>query len=289
MKKLFLAILATSLTFTTLGLQFNSINAQAVTTTLISENFSSGSLGTNFNLLSGSIDLVGPNTQFVDYPSAVDLNGGSAGSIESQNFPVLAGDVVTLTFGLDGNFAGACNLNYEQKNDNGESKEFIIDESDRTASVTFGGVTQKINSSTPGMLINVSFEFPITESGTSKLTFASTKLGGDTRCGVLITDIVLTKISPEPSGGSITITASNTQSSVSVSSQSESIISSSSATSSQSENKGVLGFTTTAQEQGSSSKATIDPTKTTILVSSELKSLIDSAKGGTTRTGGSDN
>jgi hypothetical protein len=289
MKKLIQAILATSLAFLTFGLQFSSINAQAVTTTLISENFSSGRLGTNFNLLSGSIDLVGPNTQFTGYPNAVDLNGESAGSIESQNFPVLAGDVVTLTFGLGGNFAEACNSNYGQLDDNDKPKKFELDESDRTASVTFGGITQKINSSTPGTVINIPFEFPITESGTSKLTFTSSKLVGDPRCGVLITDIILTKISPDPTGGSITIGGSNAQSSVSVSSQSSILISSSSTVSSQSESKGVLGFTTTAQEQGIVSKNTIDPTKTTILVSAELKSIIDSAKGGTTRTGGSDN
>jgi hypothetical protein len=285
MKKILLTLLTASLALVTTTSLISTINVKALTEILISENFSSGILGTNF--IGTNVDVVGQNTQFSDYPNAVDLNGSDNGNITSKEFAFVAGDVITISFGLGGNFASACDSNFGQLDETENPKPFVFDDSDRTAIITFAGVTKKVTSSNPGTVRLESFEIPITESDTSTLIFASTKSTGDPRCGALITDIILTKNSPDPNGGSITIGGSNSQSSSSVSSQlsSSSVISASP----QLRDVGVLGFTTTAQEQSTTSKTTIDPNKTTILVSSELRSLIDTAKGQTTRTGGSDN
>ena len=93
-------------------------------------------------------------------------------------------------------------------------------------------------------------------------------------------------------GGTITIGNSATSSSTLLSSSSlESISSSSSAqnsSTSDSKNSGVLAFEALRSLSSASSIniLNIDPTKTKIMVSAEIKNTIDSAKGGTFRTGG---
>jgi hypothetical protein len=295
MNNLISIILTVVLATATLISQFSTINAKASSELLLNEDFSTAS-GYDPNeqlggIFTGSgVDVVKPIDGYgFDSKSVVDLNGSGPGKIESiKKFSVNPGDTATLSFRYGGNFATACDLNYNQLNYDGSKKPLEFDESERTATILFGSVVlKKLTSSKPGTLIADSLTILSTEEPAS-LIFESTKLLGDPRCGVLITDILLTVDRYVPNGGTITI-GGNTQSLSSISSSSTQVSSSSSSSSQQIESKGVLGFTTTAQEQVSSSANKIDPTITKILVSSELKTIIDSAKGKTVRTGGSDN
>ena len=231
----------------------------------------------DFELKSGSVDIVTNNGGFgieTGGSTFVDLNGNDPGSITSPSLDYSIGDRLELTFDYLGNFSEGC-----------------LSQQNRNAIVSFGdstfSITSNVEDPKPSFFIKsftaIILDNPIVFSGTTKGP-----------CGVMIANVKLVNNGPTPSNGGGSITIGN--STVSTSSSISSLLSSSTTSNSESQssilgnskNSGVLAFE--VQKPGSSnivsSSNTIDPSKNKILVTTETKKVIDSAKGGTFRTGG---
>jgi hypothetical protein len=269
------------------GVLITNVTLTKVDPTLIPlDNFSSVSLCTkleisgvvdsNFNSVgAGNVDCVAaPDYGFSTTTSVIDLNGSTKGELKSKLLDFKPEDTLTLSFEYSGNFAGG-------------------DTIDKTATVSVGGFSDELTAKSvdKGLLKSYTKTFPA-GVGAKYLDFLSTI---DGNAGILITNVKLTKLdaiidSPavpvQTFGGALTLNIGATSNSP-ITSNISSILNTSSITSSRS--AAVLGFSTNAQEQGLNPANTIDPTTTKILVSSELKATIDSAKGRTVRTGGLDN
>lgn len=221
--------------------------------------------GTNIDIVkAGDFNLYGNQTSNV-----VDLNALSGGSLESNTLTTNIGDSVTLSF------------------DYGSNILFNADGATKTsATVTLGSINETLNANPGGSLTSFTRTFAASEVS-NVLQFASTNLGAG---GIVVTNVKVTANCPQPivpstGGGTISIgNGGQTNTSTTVTTVNNPGTNSSinkDATSA----KGVLSFEV-AKPTYSSTNSTVDPSKTKILVTTETKKVLDSAKGGTTRTGG---
>lgn len=327
MKKIFLTIL--TLTFVIINFQLGLINANALSTILIPldtfSNYSAvklgliGTIDSDFNVNSGNVDVKIPGT-FKLYPNQssnmVDLNGFVPGELRSNPLAINAGDILTLSFDYGGNFytdnvnhtalvsldsfsqtitatPGTVNLTNFSKTftATGTSNNYLnfLSSSPSNEGVVITNISlSKVSSNSTSSSSSNSSISSVSSSSISSSTISS--VSSSSSCTILNNlEVVVTCSSSSSSqavtgGGAITIGGVNSQSLSSISNQTLS-----SSSNVQSERKGVLGFSTTREEQASVTTNTTNPTKIKILASSELKTAVDSAKGMTVRTGGSDN
>ncbi len=224
------------------------------------------------NFTGTNIDIVPANNGSGIYSNQsstlIDLNAESEGSLVSKELTYNNGDLITLSF------------------DYGSNTPTGVAET-TNAIVKLDSFTKTIDDRRPGgELTKFTTSFTATDSP-NILSFQSNNPGAG---GIVVTNIEVLANCQKPvvnSGGGSTITLTNT-----TQTQSSSSVNTSSVitniTNSVAKTAAVLGFEVGKPKASTnnSNSGTLDSSKTKILVTTDTKKVIDSAKGGTFRTGG---